>query len=130
LPPSRIAAFDRTVHAERGPSALVQHTPHLAHRSWLIRKELESELTENNVEVAGWKRQVERTPLRPADQVVLARNIAGNSKHPGVQIETRDPSRPHLPGGQACHDPVPQATSSTRLREVARDGRGLPPTLR
>jgi hypothetical protein len=72
--------FDRAVDAERGPTPLAQHTPHLAQGSWLIRKELQSELAENNVEAVGWEWQIDRAALHPVDWHLLARNNAGNGQ--------------------------------------------------
>ena len=97
--------FDGAVHAERSPSALAQHTVQLAQCSWLVREELETLLTENNVEMAGWKWHVERTTLRPVNRGAIARKASGNSQHPGVQVETRDLARPYFRCGQASHHP-------------------------
>jgi hypothetical protein len=79
-----------------------------AQRSWLVREELEALLTENNVEIAGRKWHVERTPLRPTNRGAIA---------PGVQVETRDLSRCYFRCGQASHDP--RAASNVQY-ELAR----------
>jgi hypothetical protein len=77
----------------------------LAQCSWLVGEELETLLTENNVEMAGWKWHVERTTLHPVDRGTLVWKTSGNSQHPAVQVETRDLSRPYFRCGQASHHP-------------------------
>src|SRR5262245_12407133 len=97
--------FDRAVDAERGSSRLAQHAVHFPQGSWLIRKELKSELAEDNVEAVGWEWQFERAAFHPIDRQPLVRDIAGYRQHRGIQVEADDPTRSHLFGRQTCHDP-------------------------
>jgi hypothetical protein len=97
--------FDGAVHAECSPSALAHHTVQLAQCSGLVREELETLLTEHNVEMAGRKWHVDRTTLRLVNRGAIVWKTSGNSQHPGVQVETRDLSRPYFRCGQASHDP-------------------------
>ena len=80
--------FDGAVHAERSPPTLAQHTVQFAQRSWLIREEVETLLTENNVEIAGGKRHVERTTLRPVDG---APSLGRLGQQPTSRRSGRDP---------------------------------------
>ena len=61
--------FDRAVDAECDAARAKDHAVHLAQGLWLIRKELESELAKNYVEVTGWKGQIKCAALLPADRL-------------------------------------------------------------